>query len=176
VAGVLRFSSRLRVPGHPLSDRAAMRAWWLVAPVCLALGASPAATGSAATARTTSAPAASTATSVPTATDWPQFGYSNQRPNTGPASTGITAAIELNDIRVNGRTRNVIVLSTSYGRTLALAAGDGAQLWEYSPSDIGTFAGSAYFTSASPTADPDHRCVYARPTGQTACWSCLPTG
>jgi outer membrane protein assembly factor BamB len=113
--------------------------------------------------------------------DWPQFGYSDQRSNDGPGRTGITSAtlkhlqhrtvqlpgtvdssaIELNAVTVKGRVRDVIVVTTSYGRTLAIDARTGATLWEYTPSDIGSYAGSAQFTTASPTADPNHRDVYA---------------
>ena len=55
----------------------------------------------------------------------------------------------------------MIVVTTSYGRTLAIDARTGAKLWQFTPSDIGSYAGSAQFTTASPTADPDHRDVYA---------------
>jgi outer membrane protein assembly factor BamB len=113
--------------------------------------------------------------------DWAQFGYSDQRPNDGPIDTGITAAtlkhltrrvvtlpgtadssaIELGAVKVKGRTRDVIVVTTSYGHTLAIDARTGAKLWEFTPSDIGSYAGSTQFTTASPTADPDRRYVYA---------------
>jgi outer membrane protein assembly factor BamB len=113
--------------------------------------------------------------------DWPQFGYSDQRSNDGPGRTDITSAtlkhlkrrivqlpgtvdssaIELQAVAVKGRARDVIVVTTSYGRTLAINARTGATLWEYTPSDIGSYDGSAQFTTASPTADPDHRYVYA---------------
>jgi outer membrane protein assembly factor BamB len=119
--------------------------------------------------------------------DWPQFGYSDQRPNDGPADTGITAAnlkrltrhtvrlpgvadssaIELAGITVKGRARDVIVLTTSYGHTLAIDARTGAKLWQFTPSTIGSYAGSPQFTTASPTADPDRRYVYvATPDGE----------
>jgi outer membrane protein assembly factor BamB len=64
-------------------------------------------------------------------------------------------------VRMAGRTRDVIVVTTSYGRTLALDAATGATLWTYSPSDIGSYQGSAQITTASPIADPDRRYVYA---------------
>jgi outer membrane protein assembly factor BamB len=115
------------------------------------------------------------------AADWAQFGYSDQRPNDGPTDTGITtatlkhltrrvvklpgtadsSAIELGAVNVKGRMRDVIVVTTSYGHTLAIDARTGAKLWEFTPSDIGSYAGGAQFTTASPTADPDRRYVYA---------------
>jgi outer membrane protein assembly factor BamB len=122
-----------------------------------------------------------TAGTAAAAGDWPQFGYSAQRSNDDPADTGVTAArlrhltrrvvdlpgtadssaIELNAVSVKGQVRDVIVVTTSYGRTLAIGALTGAKLWQYTPSDISSYAGSPQFTTASPTADPDRRYVYA---------------
>jgi outer membrane protein assembly factor BamB len=130
---------------------------------------------------TTAGSSRSSRTAAAAAGDWPQFGYSDQRSNDGPARTGITSAtlkrlqrrtaqlpgtvdssaIELNAVAVKGRVRDVIVVTTSYGRTLAINARTGATLWQYTPSDIGSYAGSPQFTTASPTADPDRRYVYA---------------
>jgi outer membrane protein assembly factor BamB len=113
--------------------------------------------------------------------DWPQFNFTDQRSGTGPADTGITAgtagqlrlrtvklpgtadssAIELHAVVIDGKPRDVIVLTTSYGHTLAINAATGATLWEFTPADIGTYNGSAQFTTATPTADPDRRYVYA---------------
>jgi outer membrane protein assembly factor BamB len=182
-----------------------MRGWSLVAAACVSLcvwacgsqaagtssiaNSSASATRSASVTRTASATStaagssrsARTAAAAAAAGDWPQFGYSNQRSNNGPASTDITSAtlkrlkrrnvqlpgtvdssaIELNGVAVKGHARDVVVVTSSYGRTLAIDARTGATLWEYTPSDIGSYAGSAQFTTASPTADPDRRYVYA---------------
>ena len=118
--------------------------------------------------------------------NWTEFGYNAQRTDVGPADTGITAhnlttlgtrvvhlpgtvdssPIELAGLRVDGRTRDVIVVTTTYGRTLALDAASGATLWSYAPSDIGSYEGSAQITTATPIADPDRRYVYsATPDG-----------
>jgi outer membrane protein assembly factor BamB len=119
-------------------------------------------------------------TAVP-AGDWPQFNFTAQRAGVGPADTGITvgdlgqlrlrtiklpgiadsSAIELHGIRIDGRTRDVLVLTTSYGHTLAIDAATGRTLWEFTPSDIASYDGSAQFTTATPTADPDREYVYA---------------
>ena len=117
---------------------------------------------------------------------WPEFGYNAQRSGDGPAGTGITPAnlatlqprviqlpgtvdsspIELAGVRVGGRTRDVIVVTTTYGRTLALDAGTGATLWQYAPPDLASYQGSAQITTATPIADPDRRWVYtATPDG-----------
>jgi outer membrane protein assembly factor BamB len=140
----------------------------------------------ASTTQTTSSPSTAPSSSRAASTaaagvgGWPQFGYSDQRANDGPANTGIVAAnlkrlarrtvplpgvadssaIELAGITVKGRVRDVIVVTTSYGHTLALNAATGARLWEFTPSDISSYAGSPQFTTASPTADPDRRHVY----------------
>lgn len=113
--------------------------------------------------------------------DWLRFDYDAQRSGVGPAHTGITAgnvgllrlrkveingtvdssAIELHAIRVAGRARDVIVVTTTYGRTIALDAGTGARLWEYVPRDIKTYEGSSQVTTATPIADADRSYVYA---------------
>ncbi len=77
-----------------------------------------------------------------------------------------SSAIELAGITINRHSRDVIVVTTSYGHTLAVNARTGAKLWEFTPSSISSYAGSAQFTTASPTADPDRRHVYvATPDG-----------
>lgn len=118
--------------------------------------------------------------SVP-AGDWPTFDYNAQRTGTGPAVTGITRAdlgalrtrvvhldgtvdsspIELHAIAIAGRKRDVIVVTTTYGRTIALAASTGQTLWQFTPADYHSYAGSAQVTTASPVADPDRRYLYA---------------
>jgi hypothetical protein len=113
--------------------------------------------------------------------DWMTFDYNAQRNGVGPAATGISAsnvrtlrtrvvpvpgtvdssAIELHAISAGGRTRDVVIMTTTYGRTFALDAGTGARLWLFTPSDIGSYAGSSQITTATPVADPDRRYVYA---------------
>ncbi len=113
--------------------------------------------------------------------DWLRFDYNAERSGVGPAATGITAgnvkrlrlrtvrlpgtvdssAIELAGVTVRGRKRDVIVMTTTYGRTLALDPGSGTRLWEFSPADIRSYGSSAQFTTATPIADPDRRFVYA---------------
>ena len=113
--------------------------------------------------------------------DWTRFGYDAQRSGVGPAATGITAAnarrlkprvirldgvadsspIELHGVVVAGRRRDVVVLTTTYGRTIAIDPGTGARLWEYTPKDIAAYQGSPQITTASPIADPGRAYVYA---------------
>lgn len=113
--------------------------------------------------------------------DWLRFDYDAQRSGVGPAVTGITrrnvgqlrlrkvaidgtvdsSAIELHAIKIRGRTRDVIVVTTTYGRTIALDPGTGAKLWEYVPANIGSYQGTYQITTATPIADPNRRFVYA---------------
>ena len=119
--------------------------------------------------------------------DWLRFNFDAQRSGVGPADTGITARnlrslsvrrvhldgtvdsspIELHAIRIRGRVRDVVVMTTTYGRTIAIDPGTGAKLWEFVPPDISSYEGSAQITNATPIADPDRRFVYAAsPDGQ----------
>lgn len=113
--------------------------------------------------------------------DWLRFDYDAQRDGVGPAATGIStgnvkhlrlrtvrlpgtvdsSAIELAGVTVRGRKRDVIVVTTTYGHTLALDPGSGRRLWEFTPADIHSYLGSSQFTTATPIADPDRRFVYA---------------
>ena len=113
--------------------------------------------------------------------DWLRFDFNAQRSGVGPSSTGITShnlgqlklqkvhvngtvdssAIELHALTVKGHTRDVAIMTTTYGRTFALDARTGAMLWEFTPADIHSYEGSAQITTATPIADPDRRFVYA---------------
>ncbi len=133
----------------------------------------------------TTTPVETTTTRTTTATvpdgDWPTFDGNPQRTGIGPADTGITAAnlgalqrhtvtidgtvdsapIELHDVDAGGAVRDVAFMTTTYGRTLALDAATGSQLWQYTPPSMATFAGSPQITTATPVADPDRNYVYA---------------
>ncbi len=131
-----------------------------------------------------SAPAASIpppAHSAMALLDWPEFGLDPGRSNVSSDSTGITAAnvahlrrrqialpgtvdsspIYLHGVAVAGASVNVAVLTTTYGRTLALDASSGRILWVFTPPGYSQWAGSAQITTASPLADPDRQFVYA---------------
>jgi len=128
---------------------------------------------------TGSSSAAETARAV-TGGDWPTFGYNAQRTGAGPASgitranlssltlrqatidgVGDSAAIELHDVKVHGRARDVIVVTTTYGKTIELDAGTGARLWEFRPRGVNSDPTSPQVTTASPAADPGRRYLYA---------------
>jgi hypothetical protein len=113
--------------------------------------------------------------------DWPEFGLNPQRSNTSALSTGITAAnvthlhritvslpgtvdsspIYFHEANVAGSARSVVVVTTTYGRTLALDASSGHILWTFTPAGYAGWAGSSQITVTSPIADPSGGFVYA---------------
>ena len=142
-------------------------------------GSATVTTGSGRT--STSAAAAATGSS-----DWLQFGDNAQSTGVGPATSGITAgnagrlrlrqvridgiadsaAIALSGVVVHGARRDVIVVTTSYGKTIAVDPGTGRQLWEFRPAGVNSSPGNPQVTTASPAADPDRQFVYsASPNG-----------
>jgi outer membrane protein assembly factor BamB len=118
---------------------------------------------------------------VAAAADWPLFGYTPARANTGPAPTGVTAAnvsrlhqrtvtldgtvdsspIYLGGVAVAGARRDALFVTTTYGRTEAIDAANGRVLWRYTPPSYGSYAGSARITNMTPAADPDRTAIYA---------------
>ncbi len=143
-------------------------------------------------AATAHAPASGTGGPAPRATTtltaWPEFGLNPQRSDATNAATGITAAnvgrlrdrrvtlpgtidsspIYLGGAEVRGATHDVVVATSSYGRTFALDAGSGKRLWTYTPPGYAGLVGSAQITTTSPVLDPSpgHRYVFtASPDG-----------
>ncbi|HVX32466.1 MAG TPA: hypothetical protein VHA80_04925 [Solirubrobacterales bacterium] len=121
-----------------------------------------------------------------TLTEWPEFGLTPQRADATNAATGITAAnvgdlrdrrvtvpgtidsspIYLGGAEVRGRSHDVVVATSSYGRTFAIDAGSGQRLWTYTPPGYAGLVGSAQITTAGPVLDPSHRYVFtASPDG-----------
>jgi hypothetical protein len=113
--------------------------------------------------------------------DWPELGLNPQRSDATERATQITSAnvghlrrlrvtltgtvdsspIYLHAARVNGSVHETIVVTTTYGRTLAIDASSGRVLWTFTPPGYAGWAGSAQITTASPLADPDGSFVYA---------------
>jgi PQQ-like domain len=113
--------------------------------------------------------------------DWPEFGLDPQRSDASPLSTGITAAnvahlhritvnlpgtvdsspIYLHQANVRGAAHSVVVVTTTYGKTLALDATSGRVLWAFTPAGYSRWAGTAQITTTSPLADPNGLFVYA---------------
>ena len=139
-----------------------------------------------ATAACTASPSAQTPSDAAGA-DWPRFGWDAGRSNAFTASTGITAAnvaalekqqvaldgtvdaspIYLSNVTVHGQPYDVLFVTTTYGKTIALDADTGSVLWEFTPSAYSSWAGSAQVTNATPVADADRQSIYtASPDGR----------
>jgi len=113
--------------------------------------------------------------------DWPEFGLDPQRSGVSARSTGITAGnvahlrrvtvqlpgtvdsspIYLHEASVAGAAHSVAVVTTTYGKTLAIDASSGRILWTFTPPGYSRWAGSSQITTASPVADSSGRYVYA---------------
>ncbi|HEY2570893.1 MAG TPA: PQQ-binding-like beta-propeller repeat protein [Solirubrobacteraceae bacterium] len=145
-----------------------------------ACGGSSAAESSTPTIATGAIPAASQASNS-RLLDWPEFGLDPQRSDVSEDTTGISAAqlphlrrhsvslpgtvdsspIYLHGVTVAGRSHDVVVVTTTYGKTVALDAGSGQLLWTFTPPGYGSWAGSAQITNSSPLADPGRQYVFA---------------
>jgi PQQ-like domain len=118
--------------------------------------------------------------------EWPEFGLDPQRSDASEDATQITSAnvsrlrhvrvtvagtvdsspIYLHGALVGGSTHDVVFVTTTYGKALALDAGSGRILWSFTPPGYRTWAASSQITTASPLADPDRRFIYsASPDG-----------
>jgi PQQ-like domain len=109
--------------------------------------------------------------------EWPEFGLDPQRTDASSQTTGITAAnvAHLRRLTVSlpgtvdsspvyghdARGGGLVVVTTSYGKTLAIAADSGRVRWTFTPRGYSSWAGSYQITNASPLIDPDGRFVYA---------------
>lgn len=113
--------------------------------------------------------------------DWPLFGLDPQRSDVSERTTGITAAnvallrrvtvrlpgtvdsspIYLHGVRVRGATRDVAIVTTTYGKAVAIDASSGAILWTFTPAGYNGVAGSTQITTSTPLADPSRRFVYS---------------
>ena len=113
--------------------------------------------------------------------DWPEFGLDPQRSDVSEATSGITSAnvshlrrrtvavggtvdsspIYLHGALVDGATHNVVLVTTTYGKTVAIDADSAQILWTFTPPGYEGWAGSAQITTSSPLADPSRQFVYA---------------
>jgi len=128
---------------------------------------------------------ASTATKL--GGDWTRFGYDAARSSSGPARTGITAAnlrklklqrvwldgtvdsspIYARAVKVAGKTRDVFVVTTTYGKTEAIDASTGRVVWRFTPSGFSRWAGTERITNATPILSTDRKFVFgAAPDGK----------
>jgi outer membrane protein assembly factor BamB len=111
--------------------------------------------------------------------DWTRFGYDIARTDDAPRGIGAakvarlseqrvklagtvdSSPIYLSRVRVKSRDRELLVMTTTYGKTLGVDAATGATLWTFTPSSYSHTAGSPQITTATPVADPSDRYVYA---------------
>jgi hypothetical protein len=155
----------------------------LATSACVLLGAC----GNTATIRLSTPTVSSSAIASPAGTagarllEWPEFGLDPQRSDVSEDATGITGAnvahlhritvklpgtvdsspIYLHSVSVDGAVHDVIVVTTTYGKTLAIDADSAKILWTFTPPGYNSWAGSSQITVASPVADPDRLFVYA---------------
>ena len=113
--------------------------------------------------------------------DWPEFGLDPQRSDVSEASTGITSAnvahlrhvtvslqgtvdsspIYLHGALVDGASHDLVVVTTTYGRTLAIDAEAGTSCGPSRRRAMENGPAAPRITTASPLFDPDRQFVYA---------------
>jgi len=113
--------------------------------------------------------------------DWTRFGWSASRSSAPPFATGIDAlnvrllvreqvqldgtvdssAIYLHGVQAGGGIHDVLFVTTTYGKTEAIDAVNGAVLWSFTPPGYASWVGSAQITTATPVADPGRAAIYA---------------
>jgi hypothetical protein len=93
---------------------------------------------------------------VRTPPDWPVFRTSAQRVATGLTAGGVTR-LRRHAIHLDGTVdsspvlaRGLLVVTTTYGKTIALNARTGRRAWEYTPPGISGWEGSTRITTATP--------------------------
>jgi outer membrane protein assembly factor BamB len=72
-----------------------------------------------------------------------------------------SSPIYVSNVRVGGARHDLLVVTTTYGKTLGLDATSGKQLWRFTPSSYSKLAGSSQITTATPVLDPSRSFVYA---------------
>jgi outer membrane protein assembly factor BamB len=118
--------------------------------------------------------------------DWSRFGYNAARSDAGPERTGITAEnvrrlvlrrvdldgtvdsspVYLRAALVLGRRRGVFIVTTTYGKVVAVDANSGRSLWQFVPPHLASWEGTYRITTSSPVVDPGGQFVYsAAPDG-----------
>jgi PQQ-like domain len=163
---------------HARALAAAVAAAWMLAVLC-ACSSSARVELATPTARPSAIPAV--AGSGSRLLDWPEFGLDPSRSDVSERPSGITSSglrhlrrttvrlpgtvdsspIYVHGALVAGAAHNVLVVTTTYGKTLAIDADTARILWTFTPAHYASWAGSAQITTATPLADPGRRFVYA---------------
>jgi outer membrane protein assembly factor BamB len=110
------------------------------------------------------AAAAGSAFAAQTPSAWTRFGYDAARSNRGPATAGITAGnvgrLVRQRIVIDGTVDSspifaggLVVVTTSYGKTIALDPRSGRIRWRFTPPGFASWAGSYRITNSSPVSD-----------------------
>ena len=121
----------------------------------------------------TSQPAPTTPTPAgPDDARWPLFGYDAARSNAFEGDTGITpqdlGRLRRERVELPGTAdsspifaRGRLLLTTAYGKVVAVDAGTGKIAWTFVPDGIDGWEGTRQITQASPAADPEDAYVYS---------------
>jgi PQQ-like domain len=104
---------------------------------------------------------------------WPRFGYDAARSGVFPKATGVTAAnvakLERHQIQLPGTADSapifvpprLFVVTTSYGKTVAIDGDTGEIRWTFVPDGIEGWEGSSQITQSGPVDDPDTPFLYS---------------
>ena len=119
--------------------------------------------------------------------EWTRFGVDAARANALPAGSGIgvaslsrlrrqqvalpgtadSSAVYASGVTVGTARHDIFVVTTTYGRTVAIDAGSGQILWTFTPPGYASWAGTSQITTGSPLLDATARVVYtASPDGR----------
>jgi hypothetical protein len=118
---------------------------------------------------------------APAAHEWTRYAVDAARSNASSASTGISdaslgqlrrqqvalpgtadsSAVYAGGVTVGAAKHDVFIVTTTYGRTVAIDAGSGQTLWTFTPPGYARWAGSAQITTATPLIDATAGVVYA---------------
>lgn len=122
---------------------------------------------------------------TPASRDWLEFGGNVTGSGALAGASGISAAsvaqlqrrqvqldgtvdasaIYIHGARIKGADHDAFFVTTTYGKTIAVDANDGAILWEFTPPDYSSWAGTRQITNATPVADPSREYLYAADPG-----------
>src|SRR5436190_1023517 len=155
--------------------------WSAMLAVALLVGCGGGKSGSSAGATVVTDTPGTSSTPAPqttrTAGNWTRFGYNAARTNVASRGLGAAKVASLSEqrvriagtvdsspiyfsrVHVNGRDRELLVMTTTYGKTLGVDASSGATLWTFTPSSYSKVAGSAQITTATPVARTSGRIV-----------------
>jgi PQQ-like domain len=125
------------------------------------------------------APVATAAAASPS--DWTRFGFDAARSNASTADSGLTAAslrhlrrqqislpgtadsspVFVRGTNLDGGKQGIFIVTTTYGKTVAIDAASGHTRWTFTPPGYAKWAGTAQITTATPLVDPAAGVVYA---------------